>query len=149
MKENVVILSVEDDAGHFTLMKRNLARASLPNQVLNFRDGQEILDFFAGKTGSPRFNPRTPYVLLLDIRMPKVDGVEVLRRIKGDVELRKIPVIMLTTTDDPSEINRCYSLGCSFYIVKPADYVEFMNAVERLGKFLSLPTVQIAAPAID
>ncbi len=149
MNENVIILSAEDDTGHFTLIRRNLSRASLANQILHFKDGQEIIDFFAGRTDSPRFDPRTPYVLLLDIRMPKIDGVEVLRRMKSDVELRKIPVIMLTTTDDPSEINRCYSIGCSFYIVKPADYVEFMNAVEQLGKFLSLPAVQVAAPAID
>lgn len=149
MQENVIILSAEDDTGHFTLIRRNLSRASLANQILHFRDGQEIIDFLSGRTESPRFDPRRPYVLLLDIRMPKIDGVEVLRRIKTDVELRKIPVIMLTTTEDPSEISRCYSLGCSFYIVKPADYVEFMNAIEKLGRFLSLPTLQIAAPAID
>ena len=149
MKQNVVILSAEDDTGHFTLIRRNLARASLTNQMLHFKDGQAILDFLAGKTDSPRFDPHTPYVLLLDIRMPKLDGVEVLRRMKSDGELRQIPVIMLTTTEDPSEINRCYSLGCSFYIVKPADYIEFMNALEQLGRFLSLPTVEVAAPAID
>jgi CheY-like chemotaxis protein len=145
MKSDVIILIAEDDTGHFTLVKRNLARASLTNQILHFKDGQEIVDFLFGKTTTPRFDPRTPYIIFLDIRMPKIDGGEVLRRVKSDPVLRKIPVIMLTTTDDPSEIGRCYNLGCNFYIVKPADYIEFMNAVEQLGRFLALPAVQVAA----
>jgi CheY-like chemotaxis protein len=157
MKQNVTILSAEDDTGHFTLIRKNFARASLTNQILHFKDGQEIIDFLSGKTDSsagslpnpPRFDPHTAYVILLDIRMPKIDGVEVLRRVKADTALRAIPVIMLTTTDDPSEINRCYGLGCSFYIVKPADYIEFMNAVEQLGRFLSLAAVQVAPPLAD
>jgi CheY-like chemotaxis protein len=147
MKNDVIILIAEDDTGHFTLVKKNLARASLTNQILHFKDGQEIVDFLFGKTDTPRFDPHTPYILLLDIRMPKIDGGEVLRRVKSDPTLRKIPVIMLTTTDDPSEIGRCYNLGCNFYIVKPADYIEFMNAVEQLGRFLSLPAVQVSACA--
>jgi CheY-like chemotaxis protein len=154
MKQNVIILSAEDDTGHFTLIRKNFARASLTNQILHFKDGQEIVDFLWGKTDpsqpeAPRFDPRTAYVILLDIRMPKIDGVEVLRRVKADATLRAIPVIMLTTTDDPTEINRCYGLGCSFYIVKPADYIEFMNAVEQLGQFLSLAAVQVAPPLAD
>lgn len=155
MKQNVTILIAEDDTGHFTLIRKNLLRSSVNNQILRFKDGQEIVDFLfgqepdAGAPANPRFDPRTPYVLLLDIRMPKIDGVEVLRRVKADDILRRMPVIMLTTTDDPTEVNRCYSLGCSFYIVKPADYVEFMAAVEQLGRFLSLPAVQVAPPIVD
>jgi CheY-like chemotaxis protein len=152
MKQNAIILVAEDDMGHFTLVRKNLVRSSLGNPILHFKDGQEIVDFLFGKAGLrpanspnlPQFDPRNPYVVLLDIRMPKIDGVEVLRRIKADESLRRMPVIMLTTTDDPTEIDRCYSLGCSFYIVKPADYLEFMNAVEQLGRFLSLPGVQVA-----
>ncbi len=83
------------------------------------------------------------YVLLLDIRMPKVDGKEVLRRMKEDEELKTIPVIMLTTTDDTSEIARCYDMGCSFYVVKPADYNMFMDAVNNLGTLLSLQGVSV------
>jgi CheY-like chemotaxis protein len=155
MKQNVIILIAEDDTGHFTLIRKNLVRSSVANQILRFKDGQEIVDFLFGQavaTASPdaaKFDPRAPYVLLLDIRMPKIDGVEVLRRVKADEVLRRMPVIMLTTTDDPAEVNRCYSLGCSFYIVKPADYVEFMAAVEQLGRFLSLPAVQVAPPVVD
>jgi CheY-like chemotaxis protein len=149
MKQSVTILIAEDDTGHFTLVRKNLARTSVANQILRFKDGQEIVDFLFGTMESPKFDPRNAYVLLLDIRMPKIDGVEVLRRIKSDDVLRKIPVVMLTTTDDPAEVGRCYGLGCSFYIVKPADYVEFMAAVEQLGRFLSLPAVQIAPPLVD
>jgi DNA-binding NarL/FixJ family response regulator len=76
--------------------------------------------------------------------MPKVDGVEVLRRIKTDRELKKMPVIMLTTTDEAEEIDRCYKMGCSFYIHKPADYGRFMAAVENLGRFISLAGIRLA-----
>jgi len=82
-------------------------------------------------------------VLLLDIRMPKMDGTEVLEQIKMDVELRKIPVIMLTTTDDPREVEHCHVLGCSNYITKPVEYDSFVDAIRRLGLFLSI--VQVPA----
>jgi CheY-like chemotaxis protein len=78
------------------------------------------------------------YVVLLDIRLPKVDGIEVLRRIKSDGEFRKLPVIMLTTTDDAREVDRCHQLGCSVYIQKPVDYEKFTEAVRRLGLFIML-----------
>jgi CheY-like chemotaxis protein len=83
--------------------------------------------------------------LLLDIRMPKVDGVEVLRRIKDDAAIRKIPVIMLTTTDDPREVARCHALGCNSYIVKPVDYDKFAETITNLGLFISL----VEIPGID
>ena len=78
------------------------------------------------------------YLVLLDIRMPKVDGIEVLRRIKEDQELRKLPVIMLTTTDDMREVQRCHELGCNVYIQKPVDYDRFAEAIRRLGLFITL-----------
>ena len=78
------------------------------------------------------------YLILLDIRMPKVDGIEVLRRLKLDPELRKLPIIMLTTTDDTREVERCHQLGCSVYIQKPVDYERFAEAIRRLGMFISL-----------
>ena len=84
------------------------------------------------------------YLMLLDIRMPKVDGVEVLRRLKADRELRKLPVIMLTTTEDPREVARCHDLGCNVYLKKPIDYGKFSEAMKRLGMFITLllvPTV--------
>jgi len=89
----------------------------------------------------PRRKVDTPYLLLLDIRMPKLDGVEVLRQVKADAELRKIPVLMLTTTDDPREVERCHALGCNNYIVKPVDYDKFAEAIKQLGLFISLVQV--------
>lgn len=143
MTEDVVILIAEDDAGHFALIKKNLWRSCISNEILQFKDGQEILDFMSGEGEGLTRTPNTKYVLLLDIRMPKVDGREVLRRMKEDPELRKIPVIMLTTTDEESEVENCYDLGCSFYIVKPSDYNKFMEAVGNLGAFLSLRGVSV------
>jgi len=91
----------------------------------------------------PKMTPNTAYLLLLDIRMPRVSGIEVLSEIKQHPELRKIPVIMLTTTDSSREVQRCYDMGCSFYIVKPSNYNDFMASVEYLGALLSLAGVEI------
>lgn len=143
MKDNMVILIAEDDAGHFALIKRNLWLSCVDNEILHFKDGQEILDFLFGTGDGPKRQKNISYIILLDIRMPKVDGRKVLRRIKEDHKLRKMPVIMLTTTDDIREVDRCYQLGCSFYMVKPVDYNQFMGAVENLGSFLSLQSVKI------
>ena len=143
MKKDAVILIAEDDAGHFELVKRNLWRSCIDNEILHFKDGQETLDFLFKSGNGMKLEENRSYVLLLDIRMPKVDGREVLRRIKADEGLRKIPVIMLTTTDNGNEIDLCYEMGCSFYMVKPADYNKFMAAVENLGTFLSLEKVTV------
>ena len=138
MTHEVIILIADDDAGHIRLIEKNLTRAGLHNPMQRFEDGQQILDFFFGKAASSGFKSETSYLLLLDIRMPKVDGVEVLRQIKADSALRKIPVIMLTTTDDPREVERCHTLGCNSYIVKPVDYDKFAEAITNLGLFISL-----------
>ncbi|MDD5458926.1 MAG: response regulator [Phycisphaerae bacterium] len=137
MDNKTVILVAEDDRGHYELVKRNLWLTCVNNEILNFRDGQELLDFLFEQSETGR-EKDTRYILLLDIRMPKVDGYEVLRRIKEDPYLRAMPIIMLTTTNDTVEIDRCYQLGCNFYMVKPVNYNKFMQAVEGLGSFLSL-----------
>jgi len=141
MTRQVVILIAEDDLGHARLIEKNLARAGLNNPIIRFENGQVILDFLFRRGGLPRRNTETPYLLLLDIRMPQVDGVEVLRQVKEDKDLRKIPVIMLTTTDDPREVERCHGLGCSSYIVKPVDYEKFAESIKNLGLFISLVEV--------
>ena len=128
------ILIVDDDEGHAILIRENLEAAGLTNRMEHFRDGQAILDFFA-TTGHAAHQT---YLVLLDIRMPKVDGIEVLRRLKADPELCKLPVIMLTTTDDSREVERCYELGCNVYIQKPVDYDRFAEAIRRLGLFVTL-----------
>ncbi len=143
MHTDVVILVAEDDEGHANLIKKNLKRAGIINQVLLFKDGQEILDFLFKKGNGPQRESGRAYVLLLDIRMPKVDGVQVLEKIKADQNLKKLPVIMITTTDDPREIVNCHEMGCSNYITKPIDYENFVNAVRQLGLFLSVVQVPI------
>ena len=137
MKHAMVILIADDDAGHARLIEKNLRRAGLNNVIERFEDGEEALDFLF-RRGERKCEPETPYLLLLDIRMPKVDGVEVLRQLKADPELRKMPVIMLTTTDDPREVERCHGIGCSHYIVKPVDYEGFAQAISQLGLFVTL-----------
>ncbi|MFZ2276945.1 MAG: response regulator [Prosthecobacter sp.] len=141
MMQELVIIIAEDDAGHARLIEKSLNRVGLHNPILRCENGQEVLDFLFRRGPGPHRRTDTPYLLLLDIRMPKVDGVEALRQIKEDVFLRKLPVIMLTTTDDPREIERCHLLGCNSYIVKPVDYDRFAEAIAKLGLFVSLVKV--------
>lgn len=139
--DEVIILIAEDDAGHATLIQKNLRRAGLRNLILHFHNGQEVLDFLFRTGSGPQRDPGRSYLLVLDIRMPKVDGIEVLRRIKADPELRKLPVTMLTTTEDPNEIERCHMLGCSNYVTKPVDYNKFIEAIRQLGLFFTIVQV--------
>ena len=141
-RNEIVILIAEDDDGHAELIIDNLRDAGLTNQIIRFGDGQEVLDFLIGTPDTEHTRQSgTAYLLLLDIRMPRVDGVEVLRRLKADPELHKLPVIMLTTTDDPREVQNCYELGCSCYITKPVDYDRFSEMLHRLGLFLMVVQV--------
>lgn len=136
MKKEVTLLIAEDDEGHAALIRKNLQRAGIHNELVRFVDGQETIDFLFGGGEGPHRKEGAAYVLLLDIRMPKVDGTEVLRRIKADPEMSMLPVIMLTTTDDPREIEKCHAMGCSSYITKPIDYEKFVYAIRQLGLFL-------------
>jgi CheY-like chemotaxis protein len=141
MNEEVVILVADDDEGHAGLIRRNLERSGIVNPIVHFGDGQAALDFLFGLAEGARREPGKAYVLLLDIRMPRVDGIEVLRRIKGDAELRRMPVVMVTTTDDPREVAYCHELGCNSYVTKPVEYEAFVNAIRQLGLFLSIVQV--------
>jgi CheY-like chemotaxis protein len=136
MNQGVTILIAEDDEGHASLIIRNLRRAGINNPIHHFKDGQEIVDFLLPNGDGKGAESGQPYLLLLDIRMPKLDGVEVLRQIRADDALRGMPVIMVTTTDDPREIEHCHQLGCSTYVSKPVDYEKFVEAIRRLGLFL-------------
>jgi CheY-like chemotaxis protein len=143
--ETVSIILIEDDDGHATLVERNLRRAGISNGFLRFSDGQQALDYFFGDPPSgdaaSKYPPRqdlTNFVVLLDLKMPRVDGFEVLRRLKEAPQTAAVPVIVLTTTDDPREIERCYELGCNVYITKPVEYDAFIEAVRRLGFFLQV-----------
>lgn len=138
--EPVTILIAEDDDGHARLVTERLEAAGVNNGLIRFRDGQEAWDFISRKDGTGR-TPNKAYLLLLDIKMPRMDGVEVLRRIKADPELKKMPVIMLTTTDDPREVDECYRLGCNNYLTKPVAFQHFSELIKRLGLFLSVVKV--------
>jgi CheY-like chemotaxis protein len=136
--EPVVILLAEDDEGHALLIKRNLQRAGIRNEIVHLTNGQDALDYVHRH---PRFlsSPtENPLLIILDINLPRLNGIEVLTEIKVDPRTRKTPVIMLTTTDDPREVNRCYELGCSVYITKPVEYEAFIEAVRRLGMLLEI-----------
>jgi CheY-like chemotaxis protein len=159
--ETVSIVLIEDDDGHATLVERNLRRAGISNGFVRFRDGQQALDYFfgvqqadadadagsdatGGSAASATANTPltredlTNFVVLLDLKMPRVDGFEVLRRLKASPGTAAVPVIVLTTTDDPREIERCYELGCNVYVCKPVQYDAFIEAVRRLGFFLQV-----------
>jgi CheY-like chemotaxis protein len=137
----LVILLAEDDEGHAYLVRQNLEEAGIANQLVHVKDGQEALDYIRCEGAYRGRVPNGPLLLLLDINMPRVDGVEALRRIKADPATSELPVIMLTTTDDPREVKRCYELGCASYVIKPVEYDRFVEAVRRLGLFLAIVRV--------
>jgi CheY-like chemotaxis protein len=143
--DEMVILVVEDDAGHARLIQKNLARLGLDHRIHRFEDGQEILDFLHFSGPGPHRAADIPYLMLLDIRLPRVDGLEVLRQVKTHEELQPMPVIMLTTSENPQEIDYCYRMGCGGYIVKPIRFDEFSAMIERVGRFLTtvrVPTLR-------
>ena len=138
---DLIILIAEDDDGHALLIEETLQDAGVFNTILRFCDGQKIWDFFMGKHAQYDFIKNRHYLLLLDINMPLMNGVEVLQKMKQSETLKKIPVMMLTTTDDPREIEKCYELGCSIYITKPIDFKEFIKTIKRLGLFIQVVKV--------
>ncbi len=135
------IVLAEDDDGHATLIQRNLERVGLINHFTRVRDGQEALDVVLGEGADAGRPHGEPTLLLLDIKMPGLDGLEVLRRIRSDPRTARMPVIVLTTTDDPREVAKGYELGCNVYITKPVDYQAFIEAIKRLGLFLEVVQV--------
>ena len=141
--EQLVILLAEDDDGHAILIQRNLKRTGITNDIVHVRDGQETLDYIRCQ-GTFVQRRKQRLLLVLDINMPLVSGGEVLRQLKLDPATRQLPVIMLTTTDDPHEIQRCYELGCSVYVTKPIEYEAFVEAMKRLGLFLEIIKVSPA-----
>lgn len=137
--EQVRILITEDDDGHARLIQSRLKTAGVINPMQRFVDGEELLAYLAreargGKGGAA-------FLLLLDIRMPGLDGIEVLRRLKADEAFKSIPVIMLSTNDDKADIARCYDLGCSSYLVKPVEYPAFAEVIRRLGLYIGVMRV--------
>lgn len=133
MNRDLAILIVEDDDGHARLIEKNLRRAGLRNKIVRFSNGKEVLDFLSLSDESHQPAAGAAYLLLLDVRLPQIDGIEVLRRMKQDRALQKLPVIMLTTLDDPRQRDVCHALGCTHCIVKPVEYRQFVSVLAQLG----------------
>ena len=136
--QELVILLVEDDEGHAYLIRQNLQDAGVANRIVHLPNGQEALDYVHRRGRHAGRVPAGPLLVLLDINMPLVTGEEVLRQLKADPTTDQLPVVVLTTTDDPREVDRCYGLGCSVYITKPVQYQDFVDALTRLGMFLEI-----------
>lgn len=140
----VEILLVEDDPRDVELTLRALRKRNLANRVYVVRDGAEALDYlFATGDYSDRDADSTPKLVLLDLKLPKVDGLAVLGRLKSDERARKIPVVVLTSSREDSDLEESYRLGVNSYIVKPVDFDRFLDAVGKLGFYwllLNQPT---------
>ena len=138
----VNIIMVEDDEGHARLIEKNIRRAGINNEICHFTDGGRALSYIFDDPSGPAQNG--PALILLDLNLPDMSGVDILRRVKGDDRLKATPVVILTTTDDKQEIQRCYELGCNVYITKPVNYENFADAIRQLGLFLSV--IQVPDP---
>ena len=135
MKNLGRILMVEDDAKDVELTLTALEEYNLANEVVVTRDGQEALDYLYRRAQYSNRPQENPAVILLDLKLPKVDGLEVLQQIKADERLKMVPVIVLTSSHQEKDVLRSYKLGVNAYVVKPVDFHEFVNAVRELGAF--------------
>jgi len=138
MTKPVTIVMVEDDEGHARLIEKNIRRAGVNNPILPFTDGTSALRFLLGEDGSGLANSGNALLVLLDLNLPDMTGVEILKTIKSNQHLKLSPVVVLTTTDDKTEIKRCYDLGCNVYVTKPVNYENFAAAIRQLGLFFSV-----------
>lgn len=142
----VLIVMIEDDEGHARLIERNIRRAGVNNEiVVPFSNGTSALSYLLGTDGSGAVSAKRSLLVLLDLNLPDMTGVDILTKLKANPHLHRSPVIVLTTTDDQREIQRCYDLGANVYITKPVNYDAFANAIQQLGLFLAVMQV----PATD
>jgi CheY-like chemotaxis protein len=142
-QQPVNIVMIEDDEGHARLIEKNIRRAGISNKIHHFLDGTSALEFLYNAADGPARNG--PALVLLDLNLPDMSGTDILSQLKADNSpLRRTPVVVLTTTDDKIEIQRCYDLGCNVYITKPVNYENFADAIRQLGLFLSV--IQVPDP---
>jgi CheY-like chemotaxis protein len=143
-EQPVEIVMIEDDEGHARLIEKNIRRAGVNNPITPFGNGTDALRFLFGADGSGVANKGKPLLVLLDLNLPDMTGVDILKKVKTNEHLKRVPVVVLTTTDDAVEIQRCYDLGCNVYITKPVNYDNFANAIRQLGLFFSV--IQVPSP---
>jgi len=134
----VTIVMVEDDEGHARLIEKNIRRAGVNNEIIPFTDGTSALEYMLGADGSGEASARRHLLVLLDLNLPDMTGVDILAKVKANRHTRRSPVVILTTTDDQREIQRCYDLGANVYITKPVNSESFANAIRQLGPFFSV-----------
>ena len=137
----VTIVMVEDDEGHARLIEKNIRRAGVNNEIIPFANGTDALSFLFGADGSGLVSAGRHLLILLDLNLPDMTGVDILERVKANEHTKLAPVVVLTTTDDAREIQRCYDLGANVYITKPVNYDGFANAIRQLGLFFSVMQV--------
>jgi CheY-like chemotaxis protein len=137
----VTIVMIEDDEGHARLIERNIRRAGVTNEIVPLASGHEALEYLLGSDATGGVHHKRAMLVLLDLNLPDMSGVDILHTIKTNVHLKRSPVVVLTTTDDEREIQRCYDLGANVYITKPVNYESFANAIRQLGLFVSVMQV--------
>jgi two-component system response regulator len=136
MNDQIEILLVEDNTSDAEMTIRALKKNNLANKLLHVRDGAAALDFIFGEGEfAGREVTLTPKVILLDLKMPKVSGIEVLRKMKADERTKRIPVVVLTSSKEDPDISTCYDLGVNSYVVKPVEFDEFFKAISDLGLY--------------
>ncbi|MAU09498.1 MAG: hypothetical protein CL607_06735 [Anaerolineaceae bacterium] len=131
--EKAIILA-EDNMGHARLIEKNLKRGGLEGNVTHFTDGRQVMDFLGSEKKAA--NPHT-MVVLLDLNMPVMNGFQVLQSVKSDPAMQSIHVVVMTTTDDPNELQRCYDLGCDLALTKPVEYTSFAKTIQKLAQDLN------------
>jgi DNA-binding response OmpR family regulator len=134
----VTIIMIEDDEGHARLIEKNIRRAGVNNEIVPFVDGSSALAYLLGPDGRGEASAGRHLMVLLDLNLPDMSGADILATIKSNIHLKRSPVVVLTTTDDSREIQRCYDLGANVYMTKPVNYEGFANAVRQLGLFFSV-----------
>ena len=142
----VTIIMIEDDEGHARLIERNIRRSGVNNEIIPFTNGTDAMNYLFGTDGNGQARKGQALLIILDLNLPDMTGIDILRQIKESKALKSAPVVVLTTTDDSQEIKRCYELGCNVYITKPVNYESFANAIRQLGLFFSVIQVPPATP---
>jgi CheY-like chemotaxis protein len=131
-----IILLIEDNPSDIALTQRALTKSRVANELVVAEDGQEALDYLFGEgIHASRDATQLPALALLDLKLPKIDGLEVLRRIRADERTRRLPVVVLTTSKEEQDVAASYDLGVNSYIRKPVDFTQFVQAVEQLGLY--------------